>query len=223
MDWDDTQWYASSEPDAANSAFAINFLGTRNIYKEAKARNIKFVYISTDFVFEGNGKYDEESIPKPINWYGMTKWYGEKLIDVSKDLIVRLSFPYGYPSPVKLDFVQKLIGFLRDRDEVSLIEDQTITPTFIDDIVNGLDFLMQKNATGIYNLTGSSSEDPYHIGQMIKTKFGFNTKINPTTREQIYKGKADRPFQSIMRNEKIVKLGFRPKTFDEGLALIIPK
>lgn len=223
MDWDDSHWYASSEPDAANSAFAINFLGTRNLYKEAQARGMKFVYISTDFVFKGDGKYDEESAPAPLNWYGMTKWYGEKLIDISKDLIVRLSFPYGYPSPVKPDFIQKLIGFLRDRDEVFLIEDQTITPTFIDDIVNGLDFLLQNNATGIYNLTGSSYEDPYHIGHMIDEKFKFNTKINPTTREQIYKGKAERPFQSIMENEKIVRLGFRPKTFDEGLALIAAK
>ncbi len=220
MDWDDTLWYASSEPDAANSAFAINFLGTRNLYREARERGMKFVYISTDFVFKGDGKYDEESVPSPINWYGMTKWYGEKLIDTKKDLIVRLSFPYGYPSPVKPDFIQKLIGFLRDRDEVSLIEDQTITPTFIDDIVFGLDFLLKNDATGIYNLTGSSYEDPYHIGHMIKSRFGFSTTINATTREQIYKGKAERPFQSIMRNDKLVHLGFKPKTFEEGLDLI---
>lgn len=223
MDWDDSHWYASSEPDAVNSAFAINFLGTRNIYKEAQARGMKFVYISTDFVFKGNDKYDEESKPDPINWYGMTKWYGEKLINNDKDLIVRLSFPYGYPSPVKADFIQKIIGFLRDREEVSLIEDQTITPTFIDDIVNGLDFLLQQNAVGTYHLTGSSYEDPYHIGQMIKSRFGFGTKINATTREQIYKGKAERPFKSVMKNEKLKALGFKPKTFEEGLALISAK
>ncbi len=212
--WKPEDWFGST------SAFAINFIGTRNLYEEAKQRGIKFIYISTDFVFKGNGRYDEESVPDPINWYGMTKWYGERLINVENDLIVRLSFPYGYPSPVKPDFIQKLIGFLRDREEVSLIEDQTITPTFIDDIVYGLDFLLQKKATGIYNLTGSSFEDPYHIGHMIKDAFGFATKINATTREQIYKGKAERPFQSIMRNDKLVHLGFKPKTFEEGLNLI---
>lgn len=220
MDWDDSHWYASSNPNEINSAFAVNFLGTRNLYNEAKERGIKFVYISTDFVFPGCDTYDEESTPYPINWYGMTKWYGERLIDTEKDLIVRLSFPYGYPSPVKPDFVQKLIGLLREKDEVSLIEDQTITPTFIDDIVNGLDFLLSKNATGIYHLTGSSSEDTYEIGQKIKNEFRFSTNINATTRAQLYKGRAPRPFQSIMKNDRIVQLGFRPKTFDEGLNLI---
>lgn len=212
--WKPEDWFGRS------SAFSVNFIGTRNLYEEAKKRGIKFIYISTDFVFKGNDAYDEESTPDPINWYGMTKWYGERLINVENDLIVRLSFPYGYPSPVKPDFIQKLIGFLRDREEVSLIEDQTITPTFIDDIVNGLDFLLQKGANGIYHLTGSSYEDPYHIGHIIKSQFGFDTKINATTREQIYEGKAERPFQSIMRNDKLKALGFIPKDFAQGLELI---
>lgn len=215
MSWNWTDWVGRK-----NSAFVINFLGTRNLYTEAKARGIKFVYVSTDFVFKGNGSYDEDSIPNPINWYGMTKWYGERLINASDDLIVRLSFPYGYESPVKKDFVQKLIGLLRDKDEISLIEDQTITPTFIDDIVGGLDFLLQHGQTGIFNLTGSSYETPFQIGHMINEKYGFGTKINPAKREDIYSGKAERPFQSIMKNDKLVHLGFTPKTFKEGLDLI---
>lgn len=202
------------------TAFAINTVGTINLYNAAKERGLKFVYISTDFVFPGNGEYTEDSQPDPINWYGATKWYGERLIDTTKDLIVRLSFPYGYQSPVKQDFVWKIIDLLREKDEVSLISDQTITPTFIDDIVNGLDFLLSKNALGIYHLTGSSYETPHQIGQKIKQVFGFETKISDVTLEELYKGKAQRPFQSIMRNAKIRNLGFNPKTFDEGLTLI---
>lgn len=203
------------------TAFAINCIGTKNLYEATRNKNLRFIYISTDFVFEGNGKFDEESEPDPVNWYGMTKLYGERLIDTNRDLIVRLSFPYGYPSLVKQDFVQKLINLLREKDQVSLIEDQTITPTFIDDIVFGLDFLLQKDDAGIYHLTGSSYEDPYHIGQIIKERFRLETKINPTTREHIYRGRAPRPFQSIMLNDKIRELGFEPKTFEEGLDLIM--
>ena len=210
----------SDEWIGKNTSFAINTIGTRNLYNIAKEKGMKFVYVSTDFVFPGNGEYTEDSEPDPINWYGMTKWYGEKLIDATQDLIVRLSFPYGYQSPVRQDFVWKIVDLLREKREVSLISDQTITPTFIDDIVNGLDFLLSKNATGIYNLTGSDYDDPYHIGQKIKNTFGFETKINATTRDQIYVGRALRPFQSIMRNAKIRNLGFNPKTFDEGLTLI---
>ena len=86
-----------------------------------------------------------------------------------------------------------------------------------------MDFLLQNDATGIYHLTGSSQEDPYHIGQMICESFGFNTKLNPTTREALYNGKAARPFQSIMLNDKIKKLGYTPKEFGEGLSLISSK
>ncbi len=202
------------------SAFAVNFYGTKLVYDAAKERGMRFIYISTDFVFEGKDKYDEASKPNPINWYGMTKYYGERLIDNLDDLTVRLSFPYGYKNIVRKDFVWKLIDLLGKQEEVSLIEDETITPTLIDDIVYGLEFLLLKEATGIYNLTGSSFEDPYEIGKKIKNKFSLQTKINPTTRDKIYAGKAPRPFQSIMKNAKIKNLGFEPKTFDEGLDLI---
>lgn len=214
MDWDDSKWIKK------NSAFSVNFIGTRNLYEIAKEKGMKFVYISTDFVFNGTDKYDEESKPEPINWYGMTKWYGERLINIENDLVVRLSFPYGYQSPVKPDFVQKLIGLLREKDEVGLIEDQTITPTFIDDIVNGLDFLLQKDAGGIYHLSGSSYENPYGMGKKICSALGLKTKINATTRDKIYVGKAPRPFKSVLINDKLTSLGFKTKTFDEGLSLI---
>lgn len=105
--------------------------------------------------------------------------------------------------------------------DVRSIFSRSSTSTFIDDIVFGLDFLLQKDDAGIYHLTGSSYEDPYHIGQIIKERFSLETKINPTTREHIYRGRAPRPFQSIMLNDKIRELGFEPKTFEEGLDLIM--
>lgn len=202
------------------TAFNLNYIGTRNLYWHAKDRGMKFVYVSTDFVFDGNGEYSEDSKENPLNWYGMTKWYGENVVDTAMDLIVRISFPYGYPSVIKNDFFWGIANLLRAKDEVSLITDQTITPTFIDDVVNGIDFLLQKNATGIYHLSGSSAVNPYEVGQTINSMFGYKTKINPTTREQVYVGKAPRPFQSVMKNDKLTSLGFRPKTFDEGLELL---
>ncbi len=204
-----------------NSAFGINSIGTKNLYKVSQSLGMKFVYISTDFVFDGDGQYSEESNTDPINWYGMTKWYGEKIIDLSSDLIVRLSFPYGYKSPVKKDFIQKIIGLLHDNNEVSLIDDQTITPTFIDDIVYGLEFIITHNQTGIIHLTGSSYLSPFEIGNKINVLYSFSKKINRSKMEDVYAGKAARPFQSIMKNDKLKRLGFNPKNFDEGLKLIV--
>jgi dTDP-4-dehydrorhamnose reductase len=204
-----------------SSAFAVNTVGTKNLYDISKEIGTKFVYISTDFVFSGDDDFNtEETHPQPIDWYGYTKYFGEKLIDTSKDLIVRLSFPYGFKSPVKKDLVWKLYDLLSSNSEVSLISNQTITPTFIDDIINGLNFILQKEAVGTFHLTGSSSLTPKEIGEKIKNSFGFQTVINDSKLEDVYAGKAPRPFKSIMKNARIINLGYRPKTFDEGLELI---
>ena len=214
-DIDASPWQGKS------TAFAINSVGTKNLYNVAQLRGWKFVYISTDFVFSGNeDNYTEESEASPVDWYGMTKWLGEQVVNTGKDLIVRLSFPYGYQSPVKKDVVWKLHDFLGQKDEVSLISDQIITPTFIDDIVYGLEFLLQQKVFGIIHLTGSSSLSPFDIGTKIKETFGFSTTINESRLADVYAGKAARPFQSIMKNDKLRTLSFVPKTFDEGLALI---
>ena len=202
------------------TAFAVNTIGTKNLYNSAQKNGIKFVYISTDFVFEGKGEYYEDSGPNPINWYGMTKYLGEKAIDATHDLIVRLAFPYGYRSNLKKDFVWKLHDLLQNNREVSLLSDQIITPSFIDDIINGLIYLLEMKERGIYHLTGSQSLTPKEIGQKICKTFGYSTIINDIQLSVLYKGKAPRPFQSIMRNDKIVNLGFVPKTFDQGLALL---
>lgn len=203
------------------TAFAVNTIGTKNLYETSIRVGAKFVYISTDFVFSGKeDSYSEESTPNPVDWYGMTKYFGEKVVDVSSNLIVRLSFPYGFKSPVKKDVLWRLYDLMNSKGEVSLIADQVITPTFIDDIVNGLDFLLSKNASGVYHLTGSSSVSPMQIGEKIKQAFDLTTNIIPADLDDVYRAKAPRPGKSVMNNEKIANLGFKTKTFDEGLALI---
>jgi dTDP-4-dehydrorhamnose reductase len=150
----------------------------------------------------------------------MSKYLGEKVINQSSDLIIRISFPYGHISPVKKDFVWKLHDLIASRDEVSLISDQTITPTFIDDVVMGIDFLLEHEICGIVHLTGSSSHSPKEISEKIKQTFGLSTSIGESKLEDVYAGKAARPLQSIMKNDKLKNLGFVPKTFDQGLDLI---
>lgn len=206
------------------TAVAINSIGTKNIYEASRKRNAKFVNISTDFIFSGNEEYyDENSKPDPVDWYGMSKYLGEKMLDPSRDLNVRISFPYGYQSPVKKDLVWKIHDLLADREEVSLIADQVITPTFIDDIVFGLDFLIQKNILGLVNLVGSTFLSPKEIGEKIREQFNLRTVINDSKLSDVYSGKAPRPRKSMLRNDKLKNIGFTPKTFNEGLALIASK
>lgn len=205
----------------SKSAVAINSIGTKNLYDVARSKGAKFIYISTDFVFSGNdGPYEEGSKPDPVDWYGMSKYLGEKVLDKTEDLVVRISFPYGYESPVKKDLVCRLYSLLSEKSEVSLVSDQIITPTFIDDVVMGLDFLINSQTTGVIHLTGGSSLSPEEIGLKIKEAFGLTTSIGKSSLKDVYAQKAPRPFQSVMKNDTLTSLGFKPKTFDEGLELI---
>lgn len=215
----------SNNWNGQSSAFAINVFGTKNIAEIAAEMNIPLLYVSTDFVFFGDQEYyDEESSPKPVNWYGMTKYWGEEIVRSknSKNIIVRLSFPYGYKSQVKKDFVWMLVGLLEKGEKLSLVNDQIVTPTFIDDAVLGIKFLIEKKESGIFHVTGDSFESPYDAGVLVAKSFGYDSNnFNKISNEEYYKGRARRPFHVRMKNDKLAKLGFNTKTFQEGLRLII--
>lgn len=203
----------------SNSAFGVNVIGTKNLAEYAKKNDIPIIYISTDFVFDGekNGEYIEEDVENPINWYGQTKFWGEKSLPKAS-LITRVSYPYGYKSQVKKDFIWGLRDLLVNQDIAKLISDQIITPTFIDDIVMALDFLIENKTQGLLNVVGNNFLSPYEIGVAISREFGIpSIKIDTTTREKLYKGRARRPFKVMLRNDKLKALGFGMTDFFEAL------
>lgn len=204
------------------SAFGINVIGTKNLSDFSKKTGIRMIYVSTDFVFDGtkNGEYDEGDTPCPINWYGQTKYWGEK--EVGEDgLITRISYPYGYQSAIKKDLVWTLVDLLTTKDEAKLVIDQILTPTFIDDIVKGLDFLIEKGESGLIDLVGNNFLSPYEIGIIIAREWGVNeSKIETTTRDALYKGRAPRPFKVMLKNDKLKNLGFTMSDFYENIKKI---
>lgn len=210
--------------EGGESAFAINVAGTKNLAEAAREINAKFIYISTDFVFSGDRQegFEENDMVNPINWYGATKYLGERIVmqTVSDSIIARISSPYGVKSEEKKDFIWKFVEYLSTKEEISCVENQTITPTFIDDVVMGIDFLLDKNETGIWHIVGSGFVSPFEIGQKVKAAFSLPARINGVKAEDFFKDRAPRPYQSRVKNVKISELGFVPKTFDEGLALI---
>ncbi len=206
------------------SAFAINVAGTKNLAEAAREINAKFIYISTDFVFSGDNRegFEENDEVSPINWYGATKYLGERIVmqTVSDYIIARISSPYGVKSEGKKDFIWKFVEFLSTKEEIFCVENQIITPTFIDDVVMGIDFLLDKNESGIWHIVGSSFISPFEIGQKVKAAFSLTARINGVKAEDFFKDRAPRPYHSRVKNVKISELGFVPKTFDEGLSLI---
>ena len=188
---------AESERDLA---YKINVTGTKNLFETCQDLNKKFIYISTDFVFDGkNPPYDENSKPNPISYYGQTKYEGEKIVQ-GKAMIVRTSYPFKSQNNKKKDFVHTVKSLLETNREVVMVTDSQFTPTFIDDLANGLKNLLNNYQPQIYHLVGSQSLSPYHAGKLIAQYFQLNEElVKPTTYAQYFAGKAKRPQWSKMK------------------------
>ncbi len=202
------------------SAWAVNVLGTQNIVDACKKSGKKIVYVSTDFVFSGQKKsYCEDDKPEPINWYAKTKYEGEKVVQNSglDFIIARPAYPYRAFFQ-RGDVVRSLISKLEKNEEINMITDHIMKPTFIDDLVNALDILIKTEQVGIFHVTGSQSVTPYQLAIKIAKEFGFNQSlVRKTTRSEYFQGKAPRPFCLNLKNDKIGKLGIEMSTVDKGL------
>lgn len=204
-------------------AWRMNVEGTRNVADGCLQFNKKLIYVSTDFVFDGEnppaGGYSEEDIPNPINWYAKTKYEGEKIIQSLKTswIIARISYPYRAKYE-KLDFARAILERLQDAKPVTAVTDQIFTPTFIDDIAFAIDALIENNSQGIFHIVGSQSLMPFDAAILVADEFNLDkSKISKTTRAEYFKERAPRPFQSALKNDRITRLGIRMKTFEEGL------
>jgi dTDP-4-dehydrorhamnose reductase len=210
------------------AAYKINVNGTENVVNACKNSNKKIIYVSTDFVFDGEntpeGGYTEEDSPNPINWYAETKYEGEKIVKNSglEFLIIRLAYPYQQKDfELKKDFVHAIMNRLKNNQQIMAVNDHLMTPTFLDDFASCIDVLVENNAHGVYHTVGSQSLTPYDAALMIAEKFGLDKSlIQKTTRSEYFKNKAPRPFNLSMNNDKIEKLGIQLKTFSEGLQLL---
>ncbi len=207
-------------------AWKVNVEGARNVAEACGQTNKKLIYISTDFVFDGEnppaGGYAEEDIQNPINWYAKTKYEGEKIVRGLRTpwIIVRIASPYravfGRP-----DFVRAILQQLQKGYPVAAVSDHIFTPTFIDDIALAINVLIKNNLQGIFHCVGSQSSTPFDAANLIADEFHLDkSKINKTTRSIFFNDRAPRPFQLALKNDKIARLGVKMRTFEEGLRKI---
>jgi dTDP-4-dehydrorhamnose reductase len=202
------------------TAWAINAYGTQNIIEACQKSNKKIVYISTDFVFDGKKRnYSEGDECSPVNWYAKTKYEGEKIVqDSGLDyLITRIAYPYRAFFE-RNDFVRAILAKLQKSEKLSAITDHIMVPTFIDDIANALDVLIQLGQKGIFHVVGSQTVTPYDAAVKIAGEFDLDESlISKTSRREYFAGKAVRPFCLYLKNDKIGKLGIEMSTFDKGI------
>lgn len=201
-------------------AWKINVEGTRNVVDACLEDNKKIIYISTDFVFDGAKEvYLEKDIPNPINWYARTKYEGEEIVRKSSCpwWIVRIAYPYR-ANFGKLDFFRAILKKLQMGEKIKGITDHIFTPTLIDDISFAIDVLIRNDSQGIFHCVGSQSLTSFDASLLIAEAFNLNQNlISKTTRAEFFKDRAPRPFQLVLKNDKITRLGVRMRTFQEGL------
>ncbi len=174
----------------------INVDGTRNVFNAVQQLGKKFIYISTDFVFDGKKEkmpFTENSSPNPLGWYGKTKYEGEKIVKGSA-MVVRLSYPYGYSPSPKKSFAVRIKELLEEGKRLYMITDSLFTPTPLTYIVSGLEYLIKNYQPETYHLVGLESYSPYKFGIKIAQKYHLNqTLIHPIIFKEYSKGKAPRP------------------------------
>ena len=223
----DTNAAWEQKGDKTGICYQLNVEGTKSILDLAQKYNQYLLYISTDFVFDGTKTtpYLETDTPNPIEWYGETKYLGEKVITDSGYAnynISRITYPYRAKFEKKDDIIRKVLNKLQNNEQVKMFSDQICTYTFIDDIANALGYFFENKTAGIYHLVGSSSHSPYEMSLEVAKAFNLNKDlVSASSLEEYIKSQpvGSRPWQKtlITSNQKATDLGLKFKTLPEGL------
>jgi dTDP-4-dehydrorhamnose reductase len=203
------------------NARRVNVGGTHNIALACASIDAKLLYISTDYVFDGEkGNYNEQDKPNPINYYGVTKLEGEKQVtqNCQKYFILRTSVLYGW-HPWKQNFATWIINQLKQNKEITVVEDHYNTPTLAENLAEITIEAVQKDLQGLYHASGNERISRYQFAQQIAKTFHLNPNlIKPIKMSQLTAWIAKRPKDSSLNTDKIQKqLKTEPLDITEGL------
>lgn len=191
----------------------INVDGTQNLADAAKAVDAKMVYISTDYVFDGQGTEPWNPDCKefaPLNFYGQTKLGGELAVSTTLDkyFIVRIAWAFGLNGE---NFIKTMIKVGQRHEEVRVVSDQVGTPTYTLDLAVLLVSMIQTDKYGYYHATNEGGYISWcEFAKEIYKQAGMFTKAIPVTTEEYGLSKAARPFNSRLEKKKLVENGFIP-------------
>jgi dTDP-4-dehydrorhamnose reductase len=201
-------------------AFIINSNSTKILAREAAKHKAFFVYISTDYVFDGKiGMKDEDDIPNPLNFYGKTKLDGEIAVkELTKNYaIIRTSTPFGLHQ-TKKSFPLWVKENLEFKKEISVLIDQFTSPTYVPNLSKMIIEVALKQITGIIHLAGSTRLSRYELANMIAEIFNLDKTLLKPAKIHSMKWNAIRPKDSslnILKANKILKN--KPQKIDDSL------
>lgn len=206
---------AAEEDENRGKVDTINHLGTKYIAEAAKAVNAKLIYISTDYVFDGQGErpwVPDDKCYAPLNVYGKSKLDGELAVSgiMDKYFIVRIAWVFGLNGK---NFIKTMLNVGKNHPQVRVVNDQIGTPTYTKDLARLLVDMIETEKYGYYHATNDENGEYiswYDFTKEIFAQAGIDTEVIPVTTAEYGLSKAARPFNSRLDKSKLIDAGFRP-------------
>jgi dTDP-4-dehydrorhamnose reductase len=199
-----------------------NVTATRFLLGAAEIAGAAFIYISTDFIFDGiAGPYVESDIPGPVNYYGSSKLGAEKSVMESKLpwCIIRTVLVYGnILVGNRSNMVSWVQNNLSQGKKIQVVSDQWRTPTYVEDLAKGILLAIENKAKGIYHISGEELLTPYDMAMATAAYLALDSNLIEKVNASIFVQAAKRPAKTGFIIDKAKnELGFRPLSFKEGL------
>lgn len=190
---------------------------TEHLAKIAKRLRSKFVYISTDSVFDGaKGNYSEQDTPNPVNFYARTKLQGEEAARMNPDTIIIRTNMYGWNAQDKKSLAEWVLANLQDKKPMDGFTDIIFSPMLVNRISRSIQYLLDKNFTGTINLNSTDALNKYEFACRVAETFGHpKTNITPKTSDGVFK--VPRPKNTTLNTSIAKQLGVPLATIREDL------
>ena len=188
----------------------VNAEGTRNIARVCRELDLKMVYISTDYVFDGEGErpWEPDDPRDPLNVYGESKYQGELAVEeyLEKYYTVRIAWVFGVNGK---NFIKTMLRLAESQKEINVVNDQIGSPTYTYDLAVLLVDMVETEKYGRYHATNEGLCTWYEFAKEIFRQAEVDIRVNPVSSDE-FPAKAKRPHNSRMDKRKLVRNGFRP-------------
>jgi len=204
----------------------VNVKATAQLVLEAEAASRHFIYLSTDFVFDGEkGDYREDDHLNPVSWYGFTKVQAESVVETSEVpwAIVRTCLVYGdIPEGGRSTIIGWVKKSLEEKKPIKVVSDQWRTPTYVEDLALGVLLIIRQKAEGIYHISGKDRLSPYEMALATAAMAGLDDSLIERVDAATFTQPAKRPPVTGFDISKArLELGYEPRSFEQGLMLAL--
>jgi dTDP-4-dehydrorhamnose reductase len=217
---------ALSKPDECEVnnelAFSINVQGTKHLLNAAKDRKSFFIFLSTDFVFDGEMGFYKEEDPTgtPVNYYGATKLLAEEAV---KDYpfswsIIRTVLVYGKPGEGRQNILTVVADKLKNGEGYNVFNDQVRTPTYVEDLAGAITKIIELKKEGLFHISGKDVLTPFQMAERTAEYLQLDKSLLKAVDRASFIQRALRPLKTGFDISKAKReLGYEPISFDEGL------